>query len=126
MSIESDLITALASVASGKVYPEGAVPEDAVPPLVTYRRTLYEPLMAIEGPYGLIHSEFAIECWAAKTATTNAKAASLTLAIAVRAAVEASAALKTANRFEIPSSGDQYEPEILEIMEPVFYSFWHT
>lgn len=126
MSIENDIITALSAVASGKVYPAGAVPEKATAPLVAYRRTLYEVVQAIGGPYGMAHSEFVFECWGAKTSVVGAKSASQTLATALRAAIEASATLTAANRFEIQNSGDKFEPELLEIMEPVFYSFWHT
>lgn len=125
MSIESDIVNALASVAGSRVYPVGVVPEKVTLPMVTYRRVLCAPVQALEGPYGLTHSEFVFECWAGKTDTTQAKAPSVVLATAVRAAIEASAALKISNRFEIPTPGDDYEPETLEIMEPVSYSFWH-
>lgn len=125
MSIESDIVTALA--AFSYVYPEGEVPEGVDRPLVTYRRTLYDHPQFLQGSgIGLVHSEFTFECWAEKTRTASAKAGSLAIAIAVRAALEASAALTAANRFEIPTPGDQYEPEVLAIMEPVSYSFWHA
>lgn len=123
MSIESDIVTALSGV---QMYPVGEIPEDAMPPLVAYRRTLRETVNAMEGPYGLVHSEFTFECWGEKTDSVSAKAASLTLAAQVRSQMEASATLKANYRFEIPTPGDLYEAEVLEIMEPVSYSFHHT
>ncbi len=128
MTIEADIVTACAAVAGGKFYPAGEVPEKIEPPLVTYRRTLYEsPQLLGGGSCGLAHSEFTFECWGVKDeGVTSAKSASITLATAVRAALGASSALTAQSRFEISNSGDKFEPELLEVMEPVFYSFWHA
>lgn len=126
MTIESDIVTACAGIT--KFYPAGEVPENTEPPLVTYRRTFYEsPQLLGGGGCGLAHSEFTFECWGAKTeGVTSAKSASITLATSLRSALDASATLTAASRFEISNSGDKFEPELLEVMEPVFYSFWHA
>ena len=123
MSIHSDIVTALAAIAGGRVYPDAA-PENLAPPLVIYRRVGYEPLMTLQGYANLAKSTFVFECWAAPTATVTAKAAALTLAGQVQAAIDAASGL--ASKWREPVSGDEYDIETLELMEPVQYSFWHS
>jgi len=125
VSIHSDIIEALeySDVASGNVFPDAA-PETAVPPLVIYRRTVYEPIMTLQGPEGTIRSEFVFECWGTKSVSETAKASALALAASVRAAIESSADLWS--KYEVPASGEMFEPATLEMMEPVIYSFWHA
>jgi hypothetical protein len=118
MTIQSDIVTALSAVASGKVYPEVA-PQDAVVPLVIYRRVLYEPLTLIHSPVPVgARSSFVFECWAAT------KAGALTLAASVRSAIEATASF-TDDCYLEPVSGEDYESVTDEFVEPVQYSFWH-
>lgn len=124
MSIESDIVTALASIASGRVYPS-APPESApVLPLVVFKRTAYRPLIKLTGPEGTANSEFTFECWGKQTASVTAKQSALTLASQVRTAIEAAAGL--VNKYEIQPDAEKFDPEMLETMEPVSYSFWHS
>lgn len=124
MSIESDIITATETVASGRVYPVGEVPEDAPLPLVTYRRSLHEPVMTLGGYEGTTHSVFVFECWGEKTDSASAKQSALTLATALIAAIEA--AVPIVNKYREPVQGEDFEPATLEVMEPVQYSMWHV
>lgn len=124
MSIQSDIITALAGVADDKVYPAGEVPDDTEPPFVAYRRTLLEPVMTLQGYAGVSKSTFIFECWGQKTDSVSAKQASLTLADEVIAAIDADTTIRT--KYREPVSGEEYEPDVLELMEPVQYSFFHA
>lgn len=124
MSIDTTIVTALAAVASGKVYPATGVPQGTVPPFVVYRRVARRELNTLMGVTGDVNSEYVFECWGKRTASANAKATSEALASDVRAAIEASAALTP--KYPIDVSAEEYEPETLELMEPVSYGFWHT
>lgn len=124
MSIQSDIVTALASVVGGRVYPAGEVPEKVPLPLVTFRRTLHAPIMTLTGYEGTTNSVFVFECWGETTATASAKQAALTTAAAVIAAIDGAAGLPLKYRTEV--TGEDYDPETLETMEPVSYSFWHA
>ena len=117
MSIQSDIVTALASVAGGRVYPEAA-PEDAALPFVIYRRTLYEPVMTLTGYAGATRSAFMFECWA------TTKAVALSTAAAVQSAIEAAAPITT--KYREPASGEDFEPASDQYVEPVAYTFWHA
>lgn len=123
MSIQADIVTALSGVADDKVYPAGEVPDDTEPPFVAYRRTLLDPVMTLQGYAGTSKSVFIFECWGQKTASVSAKQSSLTLADEVIDAIDASSIL---TKYREPVSGEEYEPEVLELMEPVQYAFWHT
>jgi hypothetical protein len=117
MTIQTDIITALASVASGKVYPEAA-PEDVAVPLVIYRRIAHEPLMTLQGYSGSTRSSFVFECWA------TTKQGALTLAASVITAIDAASPLTTKYRENV--SGEDYESQYDQFVEPVQYSFWHA
>jgi len=123
MTIHSDIVTALAGVASGQVYPDAA-PENVEPPLVIYRRLAYDPLMTLQGYAGQARSTFLFECWGKPTSSITAKASALALAASVQSAIDGAAGLTI--KYREPVSGDQYEVETLELMEPVQYSFWHS
>ena len=123
MTIHSDIVTALAGVASGKVYPDAA-PEGVEPPLVLYRRVSYDPLMTLQGYAGLAQSTFLFECWGKPTTLITAKASALALAASVQAAIDASTVLTS--RFRVPVTGEEYDVNTMELMEPVQYSFWHA
>lgn len=125
MSIHADIAAALdaANVADGAVFPDAA-DEGVDPPFVVYRRASYDPLMLLSGPSGEANSVFVFECWGMKTETQTAKASALALAAQVKAAIEGASSLAT--RFLLPHSGEEFEPELLQIMEPVQYSFWHV
>ena len=130
MSIESDIITALSGVAGGRVYPVGEVPENLLAntatqkTFVAYRRLSYDPVMTLAGPEGDARSQMLFECWGGKTASTSAKQSALSLAASVRAAINAAAGLT--RKYEVQVSGEDFEPETLEVMEPVLFDFWHA
>ncbi len=117
MSIQSDVITALAGVASDRVYPEAA-PQDAVLPIVIYKRAHFEPLMTLTGYAGTTKSTFVFECWG----TTKAEA--LSIADSVTAAIDAAAGITI--KFREPIGGENYESQSDQYVEPVSYSFWHS
>ena len=114
MSIQSDITTALAAVASGQVYPDAA-PEAVDYPFVVYRRTAFEPIMTLQGPADNARSTFVFESYA----TTLAGA--LTLADAVIAAIVAA----FPGAWREAGDAETYEPVVDSFMEPVVYSFWH-
>lgn len=115
MSLQSDLITALSGVASGRVYPQIA-PENAVYPLVNYRVLNKSPIVTIDGVVHATDYQVVFECWGATYA------AALTLAAAVRAAIVSSGL----NYSPIDEPGEDYEAQADSYMEPVYYEFMHT
>ena len=124
MSVEASIVTALASVAGGRVFP-AAAPEEEPNPLVVYRRTHYTPVMTLAGYANQSYSEFIFECWGAKSDVTTAKQSALDTAASVVSALEAAAGLT--NKFRLPLSDEEsFDPSTLEQMEPVKYGFWHT
>lgn len=114
MSLQSSLVTVLSAIAGGRVYPQAA-PQDAALPFVIYRRASREPTQCIDGTLAATRSVMVFECYA-----TGFDAA-LTLAASVRAAIQASALTWT----DDPGPGEDYEPVIDGYMEPVHYAFWH-
>src|SRR5262245_22152618 len=119
MSIQADITTATASVAGGRVYQDGEVPEGAAYPLVTFRRTLENPIMTLQGYSGLTISEFRFECWGADTATQTAKASAMATADALVAAIEAAQPSTLPSQWRLPVSGEDYDTVTLEEMQPV-------
>ena len=121
MSIQSDIVTALAGVASGKVFPQ-FVNADIDPPFVVYRIASKDPLQTIDGTVHLRNSTAAFECYA-----ENYNDA-LTLAGQVRSAIEGSVPLNSGSvvQYEDTAPGEEYQPAVDMFMEPVYYGFWHS
>jgi len=115
MSIQSQIVTALAAVAGGRVYPQAA-PQDAAKPFVVYRTAASEPVMTVHGYAGLTRSQFVFDCWAGTALSA------LDTADAVRVALEIPTL--TWVRETAPENG--YSPESDEFSESVTYSFWHS
>ena len=115
MSLQSDIVTALAAVASGKVYPQ-FVPADVDPPFVVYRVISKDPLSTLSGGVVETNSVVEFDCFA------DSYSAALTLAGSVRTAITSSGM----TYYESTAPGENYEPEVDVFMEPVFYGFWHT
>ena len=116
MSIQSSIVTALAAVASGRVYP-GALPKDGLLPAVVYRRIGFEPVMTLQGPADNGKSTFLFECYA------DSLAVALSLATDVITAITAYAPL--AGAFREQSDGEEYIEVVDVFQESVIYSFWH-
>lgn len=116
MSFQSEIVTALASVASGRVYPQMA-PADAELPFVVYRVLNKTALGQLNGHSG--HTQFSVvfESYAATYA------AALTLAAEVTTAIEATATLIS---YREAAPGEEYEPTVDVFMEPVYFGFWHA
>ena len=112
MTIQSDIVTALSGVASGRVYPQIA-PENATYPLVNYRIINKAPITTIHGTTLATDYTVVFECWA----TTYAGA--LSLADSVRSAVSAS----TLNHVQTDEPGEDYDVQADSYMEPVYYVF---
>lgn len=123
MSIQTDIMTALNGVANDQVFPD-APPEGVNPPLVLVRRTAYDPVMLLTGPEGTAQSKFLFECWGVKTPTVTAKASAMAMASQVKAALLIAA--PTMTMYQEPVDGEQFDPDTLEVMEPLAYSFWHV
>lgn len=117
MTIESDIVTALSSVASGRVYPNAA-PQDAAVPFVVYRLVDADPVNTLRGYAGATKSTFAFESWAAT------KSSAVTIRAAVQTAIDAVYA--TLAGFREPPGESGYDPETDQYMEPCVYSFWHS
>ena len=113
MSVQEDVVTALATVGDGKLYPQVA-PADAELPFVVYRRLSQEPLLTLGGATAATKSVMEFAC----CAKTYAEA--LSLADTVRATLYAS----SLNWFPVPAPGEAYEPEVDGFMEPVYAGFW--
>lgn len=112
MSFQTDLITALASVAGGRVYPNIA-PENATYPLVNYRVLNKEPIATIDGVVHAIKYNVVFECWA------TSYSGALTTAASVRAAITAS----TMTYYPTDEPGEDYEGTTDSFMEPVYFGF---
>ena len=110
MTIQADIVTALAGIASGRVYPQIA-PENATYPLVNYRILNKAPITTIHGTTLATDYTVVFECWA----TTYSGA--LTLAESVRTAINAS----TLNKVEADEPGEEYDVQADSFMEPVYY-----
>lgn len=115
MSIQSDIVTALASVAGGRVYPQVAE-QDAVMPFVVYRLLSKTPAQKMNGSAGLINTIVEFACWA------ETYAAAIALAENVRTAINAASLIS----YEDSSSGEDYEPQTDAFVEPVTFGFWHS
>lgn len=114
MSLQSDLITALVAIASGRVYPQIA-PEGSAYPLVNYKVLNKQPVAGVDGTTYATQYDVVFECWGATYASA------LSTAAAVRAAVEASAL----TWYPIAEPGDEYDATADSYMEPVYYGFMH-
>lgn len=115
MSIQSDIVTALSSVADGRVYPQIAEQEAALP-LVVYRIIGKTPAQKLNGGAGIINTTVEFACWA----ETYAEA--ISLADSVRTAINAASLIS----YEESSSGEDYEPQTDAFVEPVTFGFWHS
>jgi hypothetical protein len=116
MPLQSDIVTALSSVAGGRVYPQVA-PQNAPLPLVVYRIANKSPLGTLNGTTGDIQSAVVFECWA------ESYSEALSTADAVVSAIDGAATLTS---YRDSSAGEDYEPAIDAFVEPVYYGFWHT
>lgn len=114
MSLQSEIITALDGIASGKVYPQAA-PADVDVPFVIYRVSSKTPVNLLSGDAGIENSTVIFECYGDKYTD------SLTLAGEVRTAIEAS----DLTQYRVSSPGEDYIEPVDEFMEPVFYGFWY-
>lgn len=115
MSLQSDIITALATVAGGRVYPQIAEQEAAMP-LVVYRLLSKDPAIKLSGGAGLTNTIVSFECWA------ETYQGAIDLAEQLRAAIDASTLIS----YEESASGEDYEPPTDYYVEPVTYGFWHS
>ena len=118
MSIHTDIVTALEGIVSDNVYIEAAPPE-IVLPMVIFVRKNRDPLQTLLGSTGDINSEFVFECYA------KTKLEALDVADDVRAAIVAAMDSVLPVQYELPVSADDYEPIVMEYMEPVSFGFWH-
>ena len=115
MSLQSDIVTALAAVASGRVYPQIA-PEGATYPLVNYRVINKTPLLSASNVTLATQYQVVFECWGATYASA------LSTAAAVRSAIAATAL----NFYAIDEPGEEYEAAADSFMEPVYFGFLHA
>ena len=122
MSIKDDVIAALAGVApddfgNAKVFPDAA-PQDVVLPMVIVKRVEYAPENVLAGTTEVARSKFVFECWATTQDEANSIAADVVTAIEAQIA-EGMVAYRDI------ASGEDYQPETDEYVEPVYFSFWH-
>lgn len=119
MSIHTDIVTALEGVVDDRVFVEAA-PQDIVLPMVIFLRRNRDPLQTLLGSTGDVNSEFVFECYA------KTKLEALDVADDVRAAIVAAKDTVLPVQYELPVSSEDYEPEVMEYMEPVSFGFWHS
>lgn len=112
MSIHTDLVTALASVAGGRVYPQIA-PAEATYPLVNYRILNKEQIVATSGVVLAINYQIVFDCWG------KTYASALSTAAAVRAAIVASAL----NYTPVDEPGEEFDHSADMYSEQVHYNF---
>jgi len=123
--IQTDIATATASVAGGRVYQDGEVPENVSYPLVVFRGS-HNPIMVLGGYSGLTISEYVFECWGEDTATQSAKAVALATAAELTTAIEAAQTTVLPSQWRLPSAGEDYDLATLDQMEPVRFGFSHS
>ena len=114
MSLQSDIITALATAGITNVYPQH-VPADVDIPFIVYRVLSKSPTRTLNKTKHQTNSTVAFECYA------DDPAEAVTLASSVVTAIDASALVSYLDS----SPGDDYEQMVAEYMEPVFFGFWH-
>lgn len=112
MSIHTEIKTALAGVAGGRVYPQIA-PAEAAYPLVNYKVINKEPTVTIHGTLVCTDYDIVFECWG------NTYSSALSTADAVRSAITASA-LKYSY---IAEAGEEFDNSADMYMEPVYFRF---
>ena len=82
MSLQSDIVTALSGVASGRIFPQVA-PQESDLPFVVYRLISKDPAQKMNGGAGITNTSVVFDCWA------ETYAAAIALAESVRTAIEA-------------------------------------
>ena len=112
MSIHTDIVTALAGVAGGRIKPNIADPETDYP-LVNYRILNKEHVTTIHGTVLATEYQVVFECWA------KTYAAALGVADDVRAAIVASAL----DYSHVDEPGEEFDQAADSFMEPVYFSF---
>ena len=101
MTVESDIYTALSSLASGRLYPDVG-PEDAVLPYLTYQQVGGDPANFLRGNPSKRNGRFQINAWA----RTRVESASL-----IRAAEDAIRSAVTLNATTIGGAIAVFEPD---------------
>ena len=114
MSLQTDIMTALAGIGADKVWPE-AVPEDIDTPFVVYRIMSQDPEVTLDDSLDLNRYAVAFECYA------DDYQGALTLAGQVATAMSAS----TLVQYKDTSPGDDYIPLLDGYMAPLFFGIWH-
>ena len=114
MSFQSDLITALAGVASNKIYPQAA-PDRTTVPLVIFRILNKDTLQTLNGTTGQTNYSVVFECYA------STYSGALTLAGSITTALEISSLVV----YRESAPGEEYEYTTDAFMEPVYFGFWH-
>lgn len=115
MSLQAALITALAGVAGGRVYPQMA-PENTPYPLVNYRILNREPIASIDGTVIATDYLVVFECWAASYASA------MSTSDAVRVAIRASGLVFV----DTSEPAAEYDAAADSFMEPVYFQFIHA
>jgi hypothetical protein len=115
MSLQSDIMTALASLGSNKVWPQ-AVPEDVALPFVVYRVVNKSPLTTLNDSEDLVNTIISFESYA------DDYQSALTLSASVVTAIETSGL----TYYKTTAPGEDYIPLIDGYVEPVFFGFWHV
>lgn len=112
MSLESDVVTALAGVAGGRVYPLAA-PEKAAKPFVVYKPQA-NPLVLLNGSIAAHRTLMVFECWGETFAS----------AMSTAAAVQSALAASSLRGVAVDPPEDGYDPQVDEYVRPVAYNFW--
>lgn len=113
MSLQTDIMTALASLGTDKVWPQ-AVPEDIDMPFVVYRVLNKRPETTLNDSEDAVNSVVVFESYA------DDYQSALTLSGSVETAIQAS----SMTYYRDVSPGEDYIPLIDGYMEPVFFGFW--
>lgn len=113
MTIQSDIVAALAGIAGDRIYAKIA-PEDSPYPLVNYRIPNKEPIATIDGITHATKYQIVFECWG-KTYQS-----ALDTAASVRAAIQSSTTLKF---YPIDEPDDDYDVQTDSYLERVFFGF---
>lgn len=119
MTIQTDIVTALNTVTSNRLYPQ-ALPQElnlADGPAVVYRILNKNPVGNFCGTSALAQYSVAFDCWA------STYSAAVALATLLATEIDNNAMLTS---YRDASPGEDFEPFSDAFVEPVYFGFWHS
>lgn len=112
--IAQDLVTTLAALAGGRLYP-GVAPQDAIDPFMVYQLIAGVPQSDFDGASNLTNSRYQVDCYSRTKSTAD------TLAASVRSAMNGASLFESVCVLQ----QDLYEDEPRLYRVSMDFSIWH-